>query len=222
MEMTEIILTADGSHTLFVPELNEHYHSVHGAIQESEFIFINNGFVACKADPVNILEIGFGTGLNAFLTALKSCAGTRKVHYTSVEKYPLPEEITDSLNYHIFKGEDTRKIFYNLHSSPWNSEVTICDNFILKKIESDITNSFPDGSFDLIYFDAFGPDKQPEMWNSEIFKKIADSTREDGVFITYSAKGEVKRKLRSNGFIVTMLPGPPGKRQIIRADKKAN
>ncbi len=220
--MTEIILTSDGSHTLYVPELNEHYHSVHGAIQESEFIFINNGYEACKADPVNILEIGFGTGLNAFLTALISCEGTRKIHYTSVEKYPLPEEITGLLNYHLFKGEDSRNMFYNIHSSPWNCEVPICNNFILKKIEADITKSFPEGSFDLVYFDAFGPDKQPEMWSSEIFKKIAGSTRENGIFITYSAKGEVKRKLRSNGFTVTMLPGPPGKRQIIRAYKNAN
>ena len=113
-------------------------------------------------------------------------------------------------------------MFYNIHASPWNAEVQICDNFILEKIESDITKSFPEGSFDLVYFDAFGPDKQPEMWSSEIFKKIAGSTRENGIFITYSAKGEVKRNLRSNGFTVTMLPGPPGKRQIIRADKNAN
>lgn len=220
--MPEIILTTDGSHTLFVPELNEHYHSIHGAIQESEFIFINNGYEACKADPVNILEIGFGTGLNAFLTALKSCKGTRKVHYTTVEKYPLPAEITDLLNYPVFTGAGSRKTFSSIHSAPWNTAVTICDNFILKKIESDITSSFPQGSFDLIFFDAFGPDKQPEMWSSEIFKMIADSTNKNGIFITYSAKGEVKRKLSSNGFNVTILSGPPGKHHIIRADKKVN
>ena len=220
--MTKIILTADGSHTLYVPELNEHYHSVHGAIQESEFIFINNGFDKCKADPVKILEIGFGTGLNAFLTALKSCTSKRKVHYTSVEKFPLPEKITGLLNYHKFKGNDTREIFTRLHCSPWNSEVSICENFILKKIESDLREFYPEDFFDIIYFDAFGPDKQPEMWSSEVFKKIADCTNEKGIFITYSAKGEVKRNLRSNGFTVTMLPGPPGKRQIIRADKNAN
>lgn len=220
--MTEIILTEDGSHTIFVPEMNEHYHSVHGAIRESEHIFINNGFAACMADPVNILEIGFGTGLNAFLTALISCRGSRKVHYTSVEKYPLPEEITGSLNYYFLKGEDTRNLFYKLHSSPWNTEVNICKNFTLKKVKADLTESFPHGSYDLIYFDAFGPDKQPEMWSSEIFNKIADSTRELGIFITYSAKGEVKRNLIRNGFNVTLLPGPPGKRQIIRAYKKEN
>lgn len=219
--MAEIILTEDGSHTLYVPEMNEHYHSIHGAIQESQYIFINCGFDACKADPLNILEIGFGTGLNAFLTAIKACSGNRYVHYTSVEKYPLPGEITSSLNYHSIMGEGTRELFEHIHSSPWNTEVKICNNFILNKTEGDATTSIPEGEYDLICFDAFGPDKQPEMWTMEVFERIAAVTKENGIFVTYSAKGEVKRNLRSCGFNVTLLPGPPGKRQIIRADKKA-
>jgi tRNA U34 5-methylaminomethyl-2-thiouridine-forming methyltransferase MnmC len=220
--MKKLIITADGSHTIYVPEMDEHYHSVHGALQESLFIFIKNGFDTCKADPLNLLEIGFGTGLNAFLTALRSKEGSRRVNYTSVEKYPLPENITESLNYHSLTGEGTEELFRLIHSSPWNSDISICKNFMLKKIKADITQFLPEGAFDLIYFDAFGPDKQPEMWSTEVFKRIASLTRENGVFVTYSAKGEVKRNLRDCGFDVSLLPGPPGKRQIIRADKKAN
>ncbi len=220
--MVEIILTADGSHTLYVPELNEHYHSIHGAIQESQYIFINNGYDFCKADPVNILEIGFGTGLNAFLTALKSCSGKKQVHYTTIEKYPLSQNITSSLNYHGFTGEGSKDLFDLIHSSGWNTDVCICNNFILNKIKGDVTDSIPPGEYDLIYFDAFGPDKQPEMWTAEVFRRISDFTRDNGIFVTYSAKGEVKRHLRSCGFNVELLPGPPGKRQIIRACKKVN
>jgi tRNA U34 5-methylaminomethyl-2-thiouridine-forming methyltransferase MnmC len=219
--MAELILTEDGSHTLFVPEMNEHYHSIHGAIQESQYIFINCGFDGCKADPLYILEIGFGTGLNAFLTAIKASSGTRAVHYNTIENYPLPQELTASLNYHSIMGEEFRELFEMIHSSPWNMEAKICNNFILNKIEGDVTSSIPAGEYDLIYFDAFGPDKQPEMWTMDVFERIAASTKENGIFVTYSAKGEVKRNLKSCGFNVTLLPGPPGKRQIIRADKKA-
>lgn len=218
--MTELILTADGSHTLYVPEMNEHYHSIHGAIQESQFIFINNGFNACSADPLNILEIGFGTGLNTFLTALRCCNETRYVHYTAVEKYPLSKEITASLNYPGFTGENTRGLFDLIHNSPWNSEVSICNYFKLNKTEADVTFSIPSGPYDLIYFDAFGPDKQPEMWSEDVFRRIESQTREKGILVTYSAKGQVKRNLMECGFEVSLLPGPPGKRQIIRAKKK--
>jgi len=220
--MKELIITADGSHTLYVPEMDEHYHSIHGAIQESLFIFIKNGFEASRANPLNILEIGFGTGLNAFLTAIKSLDGNRMVHYTAVEKHPLTENVTSSLNYHNFTGSGTRDLFSLIHSSPWNTDVSICKNFILRKIEADITTFLPEGAYDLIYFDAFGPDKQPEMWSGDVFSRISSLTRENGTLVTYSAKGQVKRNLRECGFVVSLLPGPPGKRQIIRADKKVN
>lgn len=220
--MFEIVITSDGSHTLYVPELNEHYHSIHGAVQESLFIYIKNGFDACKADPAEILEIGFGTGLNAFLTAIRSREGKRRVTYTTVEKYPLPENITDSLNYHTYTGEDNRELFRLIHRARWNSDVNIFNNFTLRKIKADVTQFLPEGTFDLIYFDAFGPDKQPEMWSEDVFKRIASLTREKGILVTYSAKGQVKRNLRGCGFDVSLLPGPAGKRQIIRADKKAN
>lgn len=220
--MAEIILTEDGSHTLFVREMNEHYHSIHGAIRESQHIFISLGFDVCRAEPLSILEVGFGTGLNAFLTLLQSIKNSRKVHYTSLEKYPLAKETTDQLNYHTFFGDKTKELFDLIHSAPWNTNVSISNNFTLNKVETDLTKSIPPGDYDLIYFDAFGPDKQPEMWSKDVICKIAGYTKENGLFVTYSAKGELKRNLRACGFDVSLLPGPPGKRQIIRAGKKQN
>ena len=217
--MIQVINTSDGSHTIYVPELDEHYHSKHGAVQESEFIFINNGFRFCKTDPVSILEIGFGTGLNALLTAIESLDDNRKVYYNSLEKYPLGKEIINSLNYHEFAGVNGKEIFNLIHSSPWNADIVISKNFTLKKTETDLTKEKPSGRYDLIYFDAFGPDKQPEMWSNEIFAGISAVTNKDGILVTYSAKGEVKRTLRACGFNVSLIPGPPGKRQMIRAVK---
>ena len=217
--MNQIIKTSDGSDTIFVPELNEHYHSIHGAVQESTFIFIQNGFDFCTAEPLDIFEIGFGTGLNALLTAIKSSTGTREVNYTSIEKYPIDENIISSLNHSNFAGEAGKDIFNLIHSSPWEKRINICRNFNLKKLKADFITKSLSGMYDLIYFDAFGPDKQPEMWTKEIFERIALVTRRSGVFVTYSAKGEVKRNLKECGFEVSLLPGPPGKRQIIRAVK---
>lgn len=217
--MKQIIKTSDGSHTIFVPELNEYYHSIHGAVQESKYIFINNGFEYCKADPLNIFEVGFGTGLNALLTAIRSSAGEKEVNYTSIEKYPLDENIISLLNHHHFSGENGREIYNLIHSSPWNISVNICKNFNLRKIKGDFTAEPLSGSYDLIYFDAFGPEKQPEMWTREIFNGISAATNKNGLLVTYSAKGEVKRNLKACGFDVSLLPGPPGKRHIIRAKK---
>ncbi len=217
--MNEIITTGDGSHTIFVPELNEHYHSIHGAIQESTFIFINSGFEFCKADPVNIFEVGFGTGLNAFLTAVHCRNGNRSVNYTTIEKYPLDMELINKLNYKILTGDSGNDLFNSIHTAPWNDFTDICKNFNLSKIKGDLITDSIRGNFDLIYFDAFGPDKQPEIWTLKIFDRIAAITNKGGILVTYSAKGEVKRNLRACGFEVTLLPGPPGKREIIRAIK---
>lgn len=217
--MKKLIITSDGSHTIYVPELDEHYHSIHGAVQESNHIFIKAGFESCSADPVNIFEVGFGTGLNALLTALKSEEGSREVFYTSIEKYPVEGSITRSLNHHLFAGEDGKEIFDLIHGSTWGQWVRICKNFNLLKINADINDYRVSGKYDLIYFDAFGPDKQPEMWSSGVFESISGGTDKGGIFVTYSAKGEVKRNLRRCGFEVALLPGPPGKRQIIRAVK---
>jgi tRNA U34 5-methylaminomethyl-2-thiouridine-forming methyltransferase MnmC len=217
--MVQLINTADGSHTIYVPELDEHYHSVYGAVQESMFIFINNGYEFCKTDPVSILEIGFGTGLNALLTAIRANSGNREVNYTSIENNPLSYKITESLNHYKYAGENGLELFRLIHSAPWNTSVNICNNFNLRKIEADFTKYRLSGTYDLIYFDAFGPDKQPDMWTKELFAGIAAATNKNGILVTYSAKGEVKRSLIACGFDVTLLPGPPGKRQMIRAVK---
>jgi tRNA U34 5-methylaminomethyl-2-thiouridine-forming methyltransferase MnmC len=217
--LIQLKTTSDGSHTIYVPELDEHYHSIHGAVQESNFIFINQGFDRSNADPLNIFEVGFGTGLNALLTALKSESGSREVNYTAIEKYPLDETILRSLNHHQYSRIAGKVLSARIHSAPWDTWIHICKNFNLRKINGDMTSWPLSGKFDLIYFDAFGPDKQPEMWTKEMFTSIAAATEKNGALVTYSAKGEVKRSLKACGFEVTLLPGPPGKRQIIRAVK---
>ncbi|MGD0582691.1 MAG: tRNA (5-methylaminomethyl-2-thiouridine)(34)-methyltransferase MnmD [Bacteroidales bacterium] len=216
----KLVTTSDGSHTLFVPELNEHFHSVNGAVQESMLVYIKNGFDFCAADPVHLLEIGFGTGLNALLTLMRSSEAERSVYYTAIEKYPLQKDLISLLNHSSFAGEKGAYLSDLIHSAAWNMPVKLTENFTLSKLISDFTSDQITGLFDLIYFDAFGPDKQPEMWSGQLFRKISDVTAPGGVFVTYSAKGTVKRALRSCGFDVSMLQGPPGKRQMIRAIKK--
>jgi len=214
-----IVTTADGSHTIYVPEMDDHYHSVYGAIQESGHVFIKNGFDVCNADPLNIFEAGFGTGLNALLTAIRNMNGNKKVFYTAYEKYPVDETIVNSLNYPGFFGSEGKETFNLIQSCRWGQMNRISRNFSLKKVKGDLVTDIIQGRYGLIYFDAFGPDKQPEMWTADIFRKIGEATEKDGIFVTYSSKGEVKRNLRACGFRVTILPGPPGKRHIIRAVK---
>jgi tRNA U34 5-methylaminomethyl-2-thiouridine-forming methyltransferase MnmC len=218
-DLHQLIITADGSHTIYVPELNEHYHSIHGAIGESRHIFINYGYHFSKADPLNILEIGFGTGLNVLLTCLQSAQDNRKINYTSVEKHPLPDEIVQALNYKLFTDESGEKLFNRIHSSQWNCAQNISENFNLTKFHGALMEIDLPCGYDLLYFDAFGPEKQPEMWTREVFDMISSRMVKKGTLVTYCAKGEVKRNLRYCGFEVTLLPGPPGKREIIRAVK---
>ncbi|MFZ0281985.1 MAG: tRNA (5-methylaminomethyl-2-thiouridine)(34)-methyltransferase MnmD [Bacteroidales bacterium] len=217
--MVEIIKTGDGSDTLYVPELDEHYHSVNGAIRESEFIFIEAGFNSCLSNPVRIFEAGFGTGLNVLLTAIRNLPERRQVYYTSIENFPLPEEIISALNYKDYVSPQGKQLFDTIHSCEWNTLVKIDEGFYLNKVRGDLESGFITGSFDLIYYDAFGPDKQPGMWSDEVIKKISEHTVKNGILVTYSAKGEVKRRLIKYGFEVSLLPGPPGKRQMIRAVK---
>jgi tRNA U34 5-methylaminomethyl-2-thiouridine-forming methyltransferase MnmC len=214
-----IVKTEDGSHTLFVPELNEHYHSIHGAVQESNIVFLENGYEYCKRDPLHIFEAGLGTGLNALLTAVRSDSSGRKVFYTAIEKYPVGDEIFDKINYAEFVSENGRQIYSMIRNAPWNRMIKITDTFSIRKIQGDLTSDPVPGNYDLIYFDAFGPDKQPEMWKDNVFRKLSSALSTGGVLVTYSAKGEVKRILRSCGFEVSLLPGPPGKREMIRAVK---
>ena len=220
---SQIIITEDGSHSLFVPHLNEHYHSTHGAIQESRHVYINAAFRECHNKQVNVLEVGFGTGLNAFLTLLESLKTDTKVHYTSLELYPLEIEQTKQLNYPSQLSDDSKAFLFSLlHTANWNESVEITNIFSLHKIEIDFSN--PDNlstnySFDVIYFDAFAPEKQPEMWTQEIFNKLYTLCNENAVITTYCAKGIVRRMLQAAGFTVERLPGPIGKREILRGRK---
>ena len=217
--MNQLIITSDGSHTIFVPELNEHYHSIHGAVQESALVYIKNGLDFCETNPLNIFEVGFGTGLNALLTAISHTHKKRIIYYTSIEKYPISKSVIKTLNHRYFAGSEGKQVFEKIHNSNWGSFEKITGYFYLKKIKGDLVIDHIEGKFDLIYFDAFGPDKQPEMWTRERFAGIAAVTNKNGVLVTYSAKGEVKRNLKACGFDVTLLPGPLGKRQMIRAVK---
>lgn len=217
--MMEIRLTADGSHTIYVPEIDDHYHSIYGAVAETEFIYINCGFRFCSSPTVRIFETGFGTGLNALLTAEKCETDGRNVFYTSIEKYPVPRKLINELNYKDFIREESRTLFEKIHKCKWEKPNKITDHFTLKKIKADFLTFEPDGKYDLIYYDAFGPDKQPEMWTSQIFSKLANMVVPGSLLVTYSVKGIVKRGLRDNGFNVSLLSGPTGKRHILRAVK---
>jgi tRNA U34 5-methylaminomethyl-2-thiouridine-forming methyltransferase MnmC len=217
---TKLIITADGSHTLYVPGMDEHYHSHFGALTESQHIFINAGLASLGPGPVSILEVGFGTGLNALLSATYAETNKIAVSYTSLEKYPLDPSVVRQLNYGSLAGEGGEDLFNAIHEAPWNLPSRINDWFTLEKRESDLTTDQLTGSYDMIFFDAFGPDKQPAMCTEEVLRKISAVTHDGSVFVTYSAKGTLKRMLRSLGFEVTHLPGPPGKRVITRAIKR--
>lgn len=216
----ELITTADGSHSLFVPALNEHYHSVHGAVQESLHVFLQQGFAAvAEKTPLQILEIGFGTGLNAWLTLL--AAKGREVVYTSLEAYPVEIAQATALNYPQQQGaEGDATLFAALHQAAWNEAVPITPEFTLCKQHTTL-EVFEAGSgvYDLIYFDAFAPRVQPELWTAEVFRKLFTASAAGAVLTTYCAKGEVRRNMQAAGFTVERLPGPPGKREMLRGKK---
>ena len=214
------VLTEDGSSTLFIPELNEHYHSTFGAVQESRHIFIHEGYEHIRTSPVRIFEAGFGTGLNAFLTFLASEKEGKTVHYTTIEKFPLDDSIVHLLNYPQIVHPANADIFQALHTAEWNRDTRISDHFTLHKMTGDIRNvKLDENFFDLVYFDAFGPNVQPELWTEEIFQMLYKAMREGSCLVTYSVKGSVRRALRAAGFTLEKLPGPPGKREMTRATK---
>ena len=216
---TELKLTEDGSHTLFVPGIDECYHSTHGAIQESRHIFMEAGLKQCLKPEINVLEIGFGTGLNAFLTLLESERSGTQIQYTSLELYPVEVEKALQLNYPEEIAPEKRQLFELLHTSPWNKETKISSNFLLKKIEVDFTKFVFEGNFDVVFFDAFSPEKQPEMWSRELFSTIYAHCNRGAILTTYCAKGIVRRAMQEAGFTVERLQGPPGKREILRGLK---
>jgi tRNA U34 5-methylaminomethyl-2-thiouridine-forming methyltransferase MnmC len=215
----KIIATNDGSSSLYNEELDETYHSRHGAVQESAYVFIEQGLrfllTRHKPQPVSILEVGFGTGLNVLLTLYEALQGGTQINYTSLETFPISEEVWTKLNY-----PDPQQLFSKIHQSPWGQWSELNSNFRLKKINNEVQNeAFMPGDFDLIYFDAFAPNKQPEMWELPVLAKIVDAMKPGAVFVTYCAKGQLKRDLKSLELNVESLPGPPGKREMVRAVK---
>lgn len=213
--------TLDGSNTLYVPSLDEYYHSVNGAKQESLHVYINAGLAECKNDSVKVLEIGFGTGLNTYLSLLYAGHSNKNIDYTALELYPLNSEVISKLNYTEKDTFSDQALFEKLHNVLWNKKEGITDFFSLTKLQCDLTKldfNF-DHKFDIIYFDAFAPEKQPEMWTPKIFDFLYSYTSQDGILTTYCAKGLVRRMLQSSGYKVERLAGPPGKREMLRAQK---
>jgi len=225
LKNVEIVVSNDGSHTLCVPQMNETYHSVHGAITESLHVYIGHGFNETAKIPgqVRLLEVGFGTGLNALLTWV----ATHNCHvytvYHTIEPFPLSWETVHALNYvDLVNIERSGWVFEKIHKLPWNMPAIIDKQFEICKFNEKLENLvLPKDYYNLVYFDAFAPDKQPALWTSPIFEKLYSSMTENGILVTYSAKGSVKRALKGQHFIVESLSGPIGKREMTRARKMA-
>ncbi len=219
--MNELRITSDGSHTLYSNTYGDCYHSMYGAVTESQHVFINNGLHFTVKNPVTIYETGFGTGLNAFLTCLDAMKKKRSVIYYAIDKYPLEPHELASLNYANMLAKDNpdKEIFMQLHSAVWGKQIKINSAFSIFKIHSDASSYEPDFFIDLIYFDAFAPEKQPEMWTFEMFNRLFNRLNKGGILVTYCVKGVVKRVLKKAGFDIEKLPGPPGKREVLRAVK---
>lgn len=218
----EIISTADGSHSLYLSHLDETYHSRHGARQESQHVFIENGLrFMSHSSKIIILEVGFGTGLNALLACHFAEETKIQVEFITLETEPLSLELmSEFARLSTFTETDT-SLHTKLHQATWEKMERISDHFSIKKLNNSIQNVAIDrGSVDLIFYDAFGPRAQPEMWTMSIFEKLFSLLHQNGVFVTYCAKGQVRRDLESAGFIMERLPGPPGKREMLRGVKK--
>lgn len=218
--MREIVLTADGSHTVRIAGQGMTYHSVHGAIAESRHVFLDAGFTYVQSrqqelEPLRLFEMGFGTGLNAFLTAIRATETQTQVQYIAVETAPLSVGETVLLNYASRLGYS--ELFAQLHQSQWNKEVKLSNYFTIEKQQADLLNFSPRHCFDLIYYDAFAPSAQPELWTVDVFKKLHGMMQPGGALVTYCSKAVVQRALQAAGFTVTKLPGPKGKREMVRA-----
>lgn len=216
----KIITTNDGSHSIHVPELNEQYHSVHGAIQEARHVFLKMGldeFIHHNKLPIHVFELGFGTGLNALLASQWAKINKQFLYYTSVEKYPISKDEFQRLNYGDIIGE--KDLYKNITSCNWNEFVQISNKFKLRKLEIDIIeDNIPDG-FDIIFFDAFAPKKQPKLWEVSIFEKMFSILNSRGFLVTYCCQGQARRNMISAGFSVEKVQGPPGKREMLKAKK---
>ena len=216
----ELRVTSDGSRTLFVASLDEHYHSIHGAFTESLHVFVNAGLKQMNTDEISILEIGFGTGLNALVTLAAVRESGKKIQYTGVEAYPVHAEEWNALEYTCIEElVSFKKDFHRIHECPWESIQQITANFSLIKQQKKFAEIDDEEKYDLVYFDAFAPSAQPDLWTVEIFNRMYRSLKPSGLLVTYCAKGQVKRNMKAAGFAVERLPGPPGKREMTRAIK---
>ena len=221
MQNLEVQHTEDGSATLFVPELDEHYHSVKGALTESLHIFIEMGLKHSPVISPRILEIGLGTGLNCFLTLLAAQDEKRHVHYTGIERFPLSLDMIQQLDYPSIVGRGHKDDYLAIHQAPCETDFELSPWFTLHKVEGDFTHYTFEKGYDIIYFDAFAPEKQPEMWSASIFSRLYQAMRPGAILTTYCAKGIIRRLLQSTGFTVERLAGPAGgKREILRATKE--
>ena len=228
----ELHITKDQSHTLYIPELDETYHSRNGAVEEALYVYIGKGlldtvnsssFIENNVKPTetSILEIGFGTGLNAWLTAIEIEKLSIHCNYHSLETVPLSLELIHQLNYTKNASVHDADLYQNIHQIEWNKTVPISPLFSLNKLNTSLQNFTPTQLYDVIYFDAFAPEKQPELWTQELFQKLYNCLNENGVIVTYSSKGAIKRIWKEIGFKVERLPGPPMKRHMLRGKKMA-
>lgn len=219
----KVVKTADGSDTISVDELGVSYHSKHGAIQESIHVFIEAGLTFYKTQmpdkqSIRVFEMGLGTGLNALLTCQYAHKNSVNISYTAVEQYPATKEEVSILNYSSLLQDDTN-ILTNIHASEWEKTTGISDTFSFKKVHTSLQEYVPDEQYDIVYYDAFAPNAQPELWTTDIFSKLYSMMSDNAILVTYCSKGDVRRAMLSVGFDVQKIPGPPGKREMLRATK---
>ncbi len=217
----EISVTSDGSTTIHLTDWDENYHSKHGAIQEAKHVFIKNGLSLFDHKSISILEIGFGTGLNALITLIEAKNLNLKIDYVGVESYPISNDEVVAMNYiEELNAQKESAIFETMHSSVWEQRIPLTSEFSLTKRKQFIETIEDVEAFDLIYFDAFGYRVQPELWSTEVFAKMYTALKPNGILVTYAARGVVKRSMLEVGFTVEKLEGPPGKREMFRARKQ--
>jgi len=214
-----LVTTADGSSSIYIPEMDEHYHSSNGAIQEALHVFLKYGINQAEKGDLKIFELGFGTGLNALIAMIHS-SSERRINYHSIEAYPIDNELIKGVNYCDLLGAKYQVVFDEMHHCAWGKEQEVTANFILKKIHAKIQDyELKENFYDIIFYDAFGPRAQSEMWQLAILEKMFKGLKVGGKLVTYCAQGQFKRNLKTLGFVVKAFPGPPGKREMTVGEK---